>query len=143
MSLTGSLFALTRRGLRSSFWWAEASFGEMRCLTSTRSESSRRLSTRWLIGCSRFAAKYGVERSFSAEDAGFWEAARLEAPKWALFQRLSLSDDDREFLESVGKNVEKAFEMLCGEADEVTVSDKGDGTEEISVTFDLTKEKDR
>jgi hypothetical protein len=46
----------------------------------------------------------------SAEDAAFWEAARSEAPDWALFQRLSLSDDDREFLKQVEDEAEKAFE---------------------------------
>jgi hypothetical protein len=77
----------------------------------------------------------------SAEDEGFWEAARLEAPKWALYQRLSLSDDDREYIRQVEEEAEKAFEMLCAEADEVKVTDKGDGTEEISVRFDLTKDR--
>jgi len=77
------------------------------------------------------------------EDEAFWEAARSQAPDWALFQRLSLSDDDREFLQQVEKEAEKAFEMMCAEADEVKVSDKGDGVEEISLTFDLTRDKDR
>src|SRR5271170_2235261 len=45
----------------------------------------------------------------SSEDKAFWEAARSEAPDWALFQRLSLSDDDREDLKQVEEEAEKAF----------------------------------
>ncbi len=78
-----------------------------------------------------------------AEDAAFWEAARSEAPHWALFQRLSLSDDDREFLVQVEEQAEKAFEMMCAEADKVDVRDKGDGLQEFSLTFDLTKDRRR
>jgi hypothetical protein len=79
----------------------------------------------------------------SAEDAAFWEAARSEAPDWALFQRLSLSDDDREFLKQVEDEAEKAFEMMCAKADKVEVTDNGDGLQEFSLIFDLTKDKDR
>ena len=84
---------------------------------------------------------HGAE--LSAEEAAFWEAARSEAPDWALFQRLSLSDDDREYLKQVEEEAEKAFEMMCAEADKVEVRDKGDGVEEFSLTFDLTKDEDR
>jgi len=80
---------------------------------------------------------------FSDEDAAFWEDARAEAPAWALFQRLSLSDDDREFLKQAEEEGEKAMEMLCAEADKVEISDNGDGIQQISLSFDLTKDKKR
>jgi hypothetical protein len=83
------------------------------------------------------------EEELSAEDAAFWEAARSEAQDWALFQRLSLSDDDREFLRQVEEEAEKAFEMMCAKADKVDVRDKGDGLQEFSLIFDLTKGEDR
>jgi hypothetical protein len=79
----------------------------------------------------------------SAEDAAFWEAARSEAPDWALFQRLSPFDDDSRFLKEVEEEAEKAFEMMCAKADKVEVRDKGDGFQEFSLIFDLTKDKDR
>jgi hypothetical protein len=84
---------------------------------------------------------HGAE--LSPEDAAFWEAARAEAPAWALFQRLSLSDDDHEFLKQAEEEGEKAFEMLCAEADEVEITDKGEGCQKFSLIFDLTKDKDR
>jgi hypothetical protein len=78
----------------------------------------------------------------SPEDEAFWEAARSEAPDWALFQRLSLSDDDRKYLQQVEEEAEKEFQTMCARADKVEVRDKGDGTEEISLTFDLTKDRE-
>jgi hypothetical protein len=60
-----------------------------------------------------------------------------------LFQRLPLSNDDREFLKAVEAEAEKAFETMCAEADKVEITDKGDGSEEFRLTFDLTKDKDR
>jgi hypothetical protein len=80
--------------------------------------------------------------NLSAEDAAFWDAARSEAPHWALFQRLSLSDDDRRYLKEVEEEAEKAFEIMCAEADKVEVTDKGDGLQEFRLTFDLTKDRD-
>jgi hypothetical protein len=77
----------------------------------------------------------------SPEDAAFWESARAKAPAWALFHRLSLSDDDREFLKEVEEEAEKAFEMMCAKADKVEVRDKGDGLQEFSLIFDLTKDR--
>jgi hypothetical protein len=40
----------------------------------------------WRMFCIRFKIWDGEERP--AEDAAFWEAARAEVPKWALFARL-------------------------------------------------------
>jgi len=78
----------------------------------------------------------------SSEDEAFWAAARSEAPDWALFQRLSLSDDDRKYLQEVEEEAEKEFQTMCARADKVEVRDKGDGVEEISLIFDLTKNRE-
>src|SRR5271163_2643245 len=77
----------------------------------------------------------------SPEDEAFWEAARSEAPKWALFQRLSLSEDDRECVKRAEEEGEKILEMMCAEADEVKVIEMSDGTQEFRLGFDLTKDR--
>ena len=74
-----------------------------------------------------------------AEDALFWETAQAEAPDWALFHRLWLSDADREYRKKAEGECDKAFEMLCSEADECEVADKSHGLQEFRLKFDLTK----
>ena len=78
-----------------------------------------------------------------AEQAELWESARSEAPNWALFHRLSLSDDDYDLLKQVEGEAEKAFEIMCAEADKVEIRDVGDGRQEFSLSFDLTKDRRR
>jgi len=60
----------------------------------------------------------------------------------ASLQRLSLSEDDRKFLKQVEEEAEKATEMLPAEADEVEITNSGNGSQEVRLKFDLTKDTD-
>jgi len=73
------------------------------------------------------------------EDGAFWDAARAEVPTWALFVRLSLSDDDRKARRSAEADVENGLAIFFDHADSVELVDKEHGLQEWSATFDLTK----
>ncbi|HXB72086.1 MAG TPA: hypothetical protein VNY05_27870 [Candidatus Acidoferrales bacterium] len=75
----------------------------------------------------------------STDDQAFWDAARKDVPTWALFHRLALSADDRDACKQAEGDIEKEFEAFFGDADQVELTDKGQGLKEFSATFDLTK----
>jgi hypothetical protein len=79
------------------------------------------------------------DEPLSTEEVSLWEAARSDLGDWALFHRLVLSADDRDAREQAEREVEKGFEAFLGDADQVVLKDKGDGIQEFSATFDLTK----
>lgn len=88
-----------------------------------------------------FAIRFRIwdNEELTAEDKSFWDSARSEVPDWALFQRLALSEDDRKAREKAEKDVEKELDAVFGDADQIRLTDKGRGIQEMSVTFDLTK----
>jgi hypothetical protein len=49
----------------------------------------------------------------SPQDQELWDAVRRQVPQWALFKRLSLSDEQRLAREKAERQVEQAFES-CG-----------------------------
>ena len=102
--------------------------------------SADELKVIWRIFGIRFKIWDGQQ--LSTEDQFAWDAARLAAPNWALFQRLALSAEDRAAREEVENGVEKDWEEFLRGADEVKVTDEGQGVQSFSATFDL-REKPR
>lgn len=103
------------------------------------SESER--STIWRLFALRF--RIWDREVLSNEDTLFWESARAEAPTWALFGRLSLSPDDRLERSRTEAAIEKEFEALFQDAEQVDVVEKGHGIQEFSATFDLANTDER
>jgi hypothetical protein len=48
----------------------------------------------------------------NAEDRQLWDAAKRQVPGWALFKRLSLSDEQRAAREKAEQQVQREFESL-------------------------------
>jgi|SRR5688572_26848691 hypothetical protein len=87
----------------------------------------------------RFKIWGGME--LEAGEKLFLEKARAKVPDYALFQRLTLSHEDRAAQEQVEKDLTEGFAAMFEAADEVSISDK-DGVQSFSATFDLTKAKE-
>jgi hypothetical protein len=49
-----------------------------------------------------------------------WESVKNQAPDWALFKRLSLSDEQRTARQEAERQVEQEFESLGGDQDEAS-----------------------
>lgn len=54
----------------------------------------------------------------SAEDRQLWDAIKSQVPDWALFKRLSLSDEQRAARESAEQQVQQEFESLGADDDD-------------------------
>ena len=54
----------------------------------------------------------------NAEDLQLWDAVQRQVPDWALFKRLSLSDEQRAAREKAEQQVEREFESLGDDHDE-------------------------
>ena len=50
--------------------------------------------------------------ALKAEDLQLWDAVKRQAPDWALFKRLSLSDQQRAAREKAEQQVQREFESL-------------------------------
>ena len=50
----------------------------------------------------------------SAEDRQLWDAVKRQVPDWALFKRLSLSDEQRTARERAEQQVQQEFDSLGG-----------------------------
>jgi hypothetical protein len=64
--------------------------------------------------------------ALDAEDQAFWDAAQCAVPAWALFRRLSLSDDDRRAHQHAFSQVVEFFEAMKSEGYEVDLDSKDD-----------------
>jgi hypothetical protein len=53
----------------------------------------------------------------NAEDRQLWDAVKRQLPEWALFKRLSLSDEQRAAREKAEKQVQQEFESLGADHD--------------------------
>lgn len=53
----------------------------------------------------------------SAQDRALWDAVERQVPKWALFKRLALSDEQRCAREEAERLVEKEFNSLGADGD--------------------------
>jgi hypothetical protein len=70
----------------------------------------------------------------------FWDTARSQMPTWALFQRRTISADDRHAQDKAERaTTEGLGELLC-RADKMSLSAK-DGLQRFSATFHLNKEQ--
>jgi hypothetical protein len=77
----------------------------------------------------------------SDEDRQFWESMRSAAPNWAIFRRLDLSDADRREREEIERACTKEFEEFLASADEVSVREEKHGMQSFSATFKLNKDE--
>jgi hypothetical protein len=60
------------------------------------------------------------------DDQRFWDAAQEAAPGWALFRRLTLSDDDRRAHQHAFSQVVEFFEAMKSEGYEVDLTSQDD-----------------
>lgn len=72
----------------------------------------------------------------SDEDQAFWNAATAQAPDCPVFQRLTISEDDREAQLAAERSMLEFVEALADGADEFEIDQEG----RLSATFDLSKE---
>jgi hypothetical protein len=52
------------------------------------------------------------DEALSQEDLQLWDAVQNQVPEWALFKRLSLSDEQRATREKAEQQVQQEFESL-------------------------------
>jgi hypothetical protein len=74
-----------------------------------------------------------------ADEQQLWDAARLQMPSWALFQRQAISADDRHAQEEAERTTAESLGELFAKADEVSINEKG-GLQRFSATFHLNKQ---
>ena len=55
--------------------------------------------------------------ALNAEDQQLWDAVKDQVPNWALFKRLSLSEEQRLAREKAERQVEQEFESLGSDSD--------------------------
>jgi hypothetical protein len=72
------------------------------------------------------------------EDQQFWDTAHSLVPRWAFFDRLSVSAEDRYEQEEMAKQVDEIYEALFADADVVEITEQ-DGVQNFCATFDLYK----
>jgi len=76
-------------------------------------------------------------QSLSDDDRQFWDSVRSAAPNWAIFRRLDPSDDERRERENVELACAREIEEFLAGADEVTVGEEKHGMQGFSATFQL------
>ncbi|MGA2377256.1 MAG: hypothetical protein ABSF72_17190 [Candidatus Sulfotelmatobacter sp.] len=76
----------------------------------------------------------------SADEQLFWDTSRSQMPSWALFQRQTISDDDRRAQDEAEQAATDDLGELFDRADKVSNSTK-DGLQRFTATFHLNKEK--
>ena len=80
--------------------------------------------------------------TMSQEDRAYWEKAQRQFPAWPLFQRLELSEEERQAHEQVENEAGDFIIGLFSDADESKIM-MNDRVMSFSATFDLEKEKKR
>jgi hypothetical protein len=80
-------------------------------------------------------------QTLSEDDRQFWESVRSRAPDWALFRRLDLSEDDQREREEAERACAKEFEEFLADADQVTISEEKHGMQSFAATFHLNKDQ--
>lgn len=85
--------------------------------------------------------KFWDRQVLSDEDRQFWESVRSAAPNWAIFRRLELSDTDRLKRDEIERACAKEFEEFLASADEVSVGEPKHGMQSFSATFKLNKDE--
>ena len=55
--------------------------------------------------------------ALNAQDRELWDSVKRQVPQWALFKRLSLTDEQRLAREKAERQVERAFESIGPEPD--------------------------
>ena len=75
------------------------------------------------------------DKALSAEDQAFWDEALAQVPDCPMFQRLALSEEDREAQSDTERSALDVIEQLASSANEFRVNQDGS----FSATYDLTK----
>ena len=57
----------------------------------------------------------------SAQDQQLWDAVKGQVPRWALFRRLSLNNEQQQAREEAERQVEREFESLSDDSDNAPV----------------------
>src|ERR1044071_7578907 len=57
----------------------------------------------------------------SAQDQRLWDAVKSQAPRWALFSRLDLNDEQKRARKEAERQVEREFESLSDDSDDAPV----------------------
>jgi hypothetical protein len=77
----------------------------------------------------------------SKVDQNFWDEARLQVPKYALFRRLKLSLEDQQAQEAVERDILEVLDALFADADEVKITRNKHGTGRFSATFQIEQDE--
>lgn len=85
--------------------------------------------------------KFWERQVLSDEDRQFWESVRSAAPNWAVFRRLDLSDTDQMERDEIERACAKEFEEFLASADEVSVGEPRHGMQSFSATFKLNNDE--
>jgi hypothetical protein len=78
--------------------------------------------------------------ALSADEQLFWDTARSQMPSWGLFQRQTISADDRHAQDEAERATMEGLGELFARADKVSISEK-DGLQRFTATLDLKKEQ--
>ncbi len=70
-----------------------------------------------------------------------WDQAQTLIPSWPGFQRLHLSDEQREKIRACMQSAQDFFDVFASEGDAVEIQEVAPGIEQLSITIDLTKDK--
>ena len=82
--------------------------------------------------------RYWEAGTMSTDDATVWNVAEAEFPKWPIFRRLDISDEDLAAHRAVTDAVANEIASLGEEADELEIEEQ-DGQLRVSATFELNK----
>src|SRR5262249_37145285 len=90
-----------------------------------------------------FAIRYKLwdGETLSEEEGKFWNTVRSQVPNTPIFQRLTLSADDKQAHVDARQSCAEEFEEIFADAGQITWTDHGGGIQSFSAKFDLTKEE--
>ena len=88
-----------------------------------------------------FGIRYALwkHEPLSPDDQQYWDAARAQAPNYALFQRLEVTPDVLDLQLQIEEQSDSMFNELASQATNVTVTPKAPGVESVSFKFDVAK----
>jgi hypothetical protein len=72
---------------------------------------------------------------------GVWEHARALMPLWPGFQRLRISEEQREAIRGCRLSAQDFFDVFEGEGEEVETAEAASGIEKFRIRIDLTDQR--
>ena len=100
------------------YWADELDFASMKVLSGADRDT--------LFRVVALRMKIWDAEALDEEDQQFWDAAQCAVPGWALFRRLTLSDEDRRAHQHAFSQVVEFFEAMKSEGYEVDLNSKDD-----------------